>query len=196
MPVRRRTSMPRPIFKFEPAELAPNEGKAWVNVQEAAAGFDAQKEAERILLSRYVPAGVVVNEDLEILQFRGRTGPFLEPAAGRASFSLPRMAREGLLTDLRAAIHKAKKEERVVRKEGIQVKPNGRLVTVHLEVVPFKGPLPRDRYFMVLFKESARPASPESRRAKGRAARSPLQKAVELEGARVRAELAETKVTL
>ena len=192
----KKSSMPRPVFKFDPAELAPGKGKAWMNVQEAAAGFDAQKESERILLSKYVPAGVVVNEDLEILLFRGRTGPFLEPAAGQASFSLPRMAREGLLTDLRAAIHKAKKEERVVRKEGIQVKSNGRLVTVHLEVVPFKGPLPRDRYFMVLFKESARPASPESRRAKGRAARSPLQKAEELEGARVRAELAETKVTL
>ena len=57
---------------------------------------DLQREADRIVLGRYAPAGVLVNDDLEILQFRGRTGPYLEPATGAASLNLLKMAREGL----------------------------------------------------------------------------------------------------
>ncbi len=37
---------------------------------------DVQREADRLLLSKYVPSAVVVNENLEILQSRGRTDAF------------------------------------------------------------------------------------------------------------------------
>ncbi len=65
------------------------------------------READRILMARYIPAGVLINSDLEILQFRGRTTHFLEPAPGTASFNILKMAREWLLGDLRAAIQTA-----------------------------------------------------------------------------------------
>ena len=45
--------------------------------------MDLQREADRVILGRYAPAGVLVNEDLEILQFRGRTGDYLEPPRAR-----------------------------------------------------------------------------------------------------------------
>jgi len=45
---------------------------------------DAQKEAERILLARYAPPGVLVNANFDILQFRGNTGHYLAPAPGGA----------------------------------------------------------------------------------------------------------------
>ena len=45
---------------------------------------DFQREADRILLGRFAPPGVLVNENLDIIQFRGRTSPFLEPPPGRA----------------------------------------------------------------------------------------------------------------
>ena len=44
---------------------------------------ELQKEADRIVLGQYAPAGVLVSESLEILQFRGRTSPYLEPRRGR-----------------------------------------------------------------------------------------------------------------
>ena len=66
------------------------------------------READRILLARYAPPGVLVNADLEILQFRGDTGPYLAPAPGKASLNLLKMLREGLLVGLRGALHKAK----------------------------------------------------------------------------------------
>ena len=42
---------------------------------------DVPREADRMLLARYGPAGVVVDEGLRILEFRGDTDPFLEHGA-------------------------------------------------------------------------------------------------------------------
>src|SRR2546423_15342046 len=78
---------------------------------------DVRKEADRIVLGKYAPAGVVINDAMEILQFRGQTGTYLEPAAGEASFNLLKMVRRGLLSELRAAIQEAKKKCLPVRKK-------------------------------------------------------------------------------
>ena len=39
---------------------------------------DVQREAERLILERYAPPSVLVNEHFDIQHYRGRTGPFLE----------------------------------------------------------------------------------------------------------------------
>ena len=48
--------------------------------------FDIQQEADRLLLTTYVPASVVIDADMQILHVRGHTSPYLEPAPGRANF--------------------------------------------------------------------------------------------------------------
>src|SRR5262249_44864355 len=80
-----------------------------------------QQEADRISLERYAPPGVIVDEDLQIIQFRGQTGLFLEPAPGDPSMSLLKMAREGLLHGVRTAFHAARKTAAPVRKDGLKV---------------------------------------------------------------------------
>ena len=50
---------------------------------------------------------MLVNSNLEVLQFRGRTGPYLEPPTGEASFNLLKMARENLSLELGTAIREA-----------------------------------------------------------------------------------------
>src|SRR5260221_10673396 len=55
--------------------------------------LDVQKEADRIVLGRYAPVGVVVDEVGMVVQFRGRTNPYLEPAPGMATLDLMRMLR-------------------------------------------------------------------------------------------------------
>ena len=78
----------------------------------AARGIDGRarssSEADRVVLERYAPPGVVVDDDLQIVQFRGQTGRFLEPAPGEPSLNLLKMAREGLLYGLRAALQTAR----------------------------------------------------------------------------------------
>src|SRR5262249_36524619 len=88
-------------------------------------GGDLQKEADRVLLAKYATHGLLVNTDLDILQFRGDTGLYLTPAPGKPSLNMLKMLREGLLVAVRAAVLRAKKEEAPVREEGLQVRSNG-----------------------------------------------------------------------
>ncbi|PYN05590.1 MAG: histidine kinase, partial [Candidatus Rokuibacteriota bacterium] len=67
-------------------------GRTARSTGEAGGGpSDLLQEVDRILLSKYAPAGVLVNEAAEILQFRGHTSPYLEPAPGQASLNLLKM---------------------------------------------------------------------------------------------------------
>jgi len=128
-------------------------------------GFAVEKGVERLLANRFAPASIVVNDEMEIVQFRGRTGAYLEPAAGHPTFSLSKMAREGLLVDLRAALNKAKKENAPVRREGVHVKADDYVKEVNLEVIPVRGQTARDRFYVVVFQD-AEPQASSSPRAK------------------------------
>lgn len=119
----------------------------------AASVFTVEKEVERLLASRYLPPSIVVNEQMEIVQIHGRTGAFLEPAMGHPTFSLSRMAREGLLIDLRSALNRAKKENKTVRKEGVSVKSNGGRREVDLEVIPLQGQGSKERFYVIVFRD-------------------------------------------
>src|SRR5437899_5002846 len=132
--------------------------------------LDLLQEVDRLLLSKYAPAGVLVNEAAEILQFRGHTSHYLEPAPGHASLNLLKMAREGLLMELRVAIDKARKQNAPVRREGLSIKQDGRMAQVTLQVIPMSGPA-RERNYLVLFER--RPASREPR-TPGRRIPSPI----------------------
>ena len=116
---------------------------------------NAQREADRLMVSRFAPAGVLINAELQVLQFRGPTGAWLQPPTGRASFDLLKMAREGLMLPLRAAINRAKKESKtMLRRENVPGgRQNGESRTVNVEVIPLKNL--RERCFLILFQEEA-----------------------------------------
>jgi two-component system CheB/CheR fusion protein len=133
------------------------------------------RDADRVMLSRYSPPGVVINEDMEVLQFRGRTSLYLEPAPGAASFNILKMAREGLLADLRNAIHAARKKEEPVRREGVRVKTNGDMATINLEVIPFVT-ASRERCQLVLFEPAPEETTSEpAPRRRGKSAAGPAE---------------------
>ncbi len=117
--------------KFEMAYRLPDLDKSEVakNVKltntPGTAGDNLEETIDTILLEKYVPPSVVVNQDLEILQFKGSIGLFLEPSPGKASLNLLKMARPGLSFELRNIIHKATKSGKAESKDGIEVKNNG-----------------------------------------------------------------------
>src|ERR1051326_7050063 len=106
----------------------------------------AQREADRLMVNQFAPAGVLINAGLQILQFRGPTGAWLQPPTGRASFDVLKMAREGLMLPLRAAINKAKKDNTSVRRENVRVRQDGEARTGTVEVIPLKNL--RERCFL------------------------------------------------
>lgn len=111
---------------------------------------DFGKAADEALLSKYDSVGVIVNAQLDIQQFRGRTSAYLEAPPGKASHNILTMAREGLAFELRNALHKAKGSSEVVRKEGIPIEKGVRKVDI--EIIPLLNTI--DPYFLVLFKDS------------------------------------------
>jgi two-component system CheB/CheR fusion protein len=114
---------------------------------------DLGREADNILLSQYAPGGVIVNDDLEIIQFRGQTGRYLQPSPGHASLNLMKMACESLRLELRTLIHRARSEQRVARKEGVRIRHNGDVLTISVDVVPVGHGEARERHYLVLFCE-------------------------------------------
>jgi len=125
--------------------------------------LEAQKEFDRRLLSQYAPPTVFVNDDLEIVHTRGNVNRYLKLAPGRASLSILKMAREGLLLDLRNALSRAKKDNTLVRKQNVQIKNGGNgngsghadsARGVSFEVVPIRLGNLKELYFMILFQDS------------------------------------------
>jgi two-component system CheB/CheR fusion protein len=114
-------------------------------------GKSIHDEVQRILLQRYSPPGVLVDQNFHIVQFRGQTGRFLEPPAGEPSLNILKMAREGLLYPLRSALNTAKRRHRTVRKEKLQARYNGDWREVSIEVIPV-GPS-TGAHLLVLFEE-------------------------------------------
>ena len=124
----------------------------------AAPRADLHKEAERILLAKYAPPGVVISAAMDIVQFRGDTGAYLAPAAGAPSPHLFKMLREGLLVGVRAAILRAGAEGRTIREERLRVKSDTGFRELAVEVIPIKAGDGKQSGFLVLFEEYGKPA--------------------------------------
>jgi two-component system CheB/CheR fusion protein len=110
---------------------------------------DFQKTADDIILSTYSPPGVVVNEAMDIVLFRGNTGNYLQQSPGKPSHNLFKMAKEGLAFELRSILHKTKKDHVAVIKENIPVQINGvqHLVTIEALLLPHTI----EPHYLVLF---------------------------------------------
>ncbi|EPX64300.1 Chemotaxis protein methyltransferase CheR [Cystobacter fuscus DSM 2262] len=131
-----------------------------------AAEQDPQREADRLVLASYGPPGVIINDALEILHFRGHTGPYLEPLAGAASLNLLKMAREGLALELRAAIRQVQRGTSRVRKEQVRVSGREGERRINLEVNLLQASSDnREHYYLVLFEEA--PVPPASTAPRG-----------------------------
>ncbi|HEY1809850.1 MAG TPA: CheR family methyltransferase, partial [Acidobacteriaceae bacterium] len=115
------------------------------------APLELQREADRLLLARYAPPAIVINDNLEILQTRGRTGAYLELASGKASLNLLKMARPGLLFELQSAIDEAKASGLEARRRGLHIEANGNSHSIDLRVLPFRAPIQQQHSYLVIF---------------------------------------------
>ncbi|HUR29237.1 MAG TPA: CheR family methyltransferase, partial [Planctomycetota bacterium] len=124
---------------------------------------DTQKEVERQILARYSPPGVVLDDALDIIQFRGDTSPYLSPASGKPTVSLLKMLREGLMVAVRGAVHKAKREGHAVREEGLRADFGGGTREVDVVAIPLDGSDFPSGTILLLFEESAQSITARAR---------------------------------
>ena len=113
---------------------------------------DFHKMADEIILGKYTPAGVVVNEAMDIVHFRGNTNLYLEQAAGKPSHNLLKMARSGLAFELRNIIHKAKKLKAAVVKENIVLNIDNVKRFVDVEAMPIPNMV--EPHYLLLFHDN------------------------------------------
>ena len=150
-----RKSAPRsPYLRFNSSDRALEKVKP-MPLDDDNRNLDLNRAADRLILDRYAPVGVTIDEEMNIVQFRGHTGAYLEPAAGKPSFNLFKMAKPGLLVELRAAVDRANRQQEIVRHEGIQFQTANGVKTIDIEVIPFKISTTDRSYLLVLFQESA-----------------------------------------
>ena len=116
---------------------------------------DPARDADRLLLARYVPAAVLVNGDAEALQFRGDTGPYLLLGGGKPSLNLYKMARDGLLVPLRESIQRARQDAMPVSCGATVTDAEGSLSAVQIDVLPVQGETANDPHFLVVFRRQA-----------------------------------------
>ncbi|WP_291935049.1 chemotaxis protein CheB [Limnohabitans sp.] len=113
-----------------------------------------QTLADQVLLQAFSPAAVLVNAAGDIVYISGRTGQYLEPAAGKANWNLHVMLRPALRTPIAVALRQALQERQSVVLKGLPLstdRPDQLQVTVH----PLQEPQALAGMAMVVFKEQA-----------------------------------------
>jgi len=134
------------------------EGVEWPSLPErrlAAPGSvqatpDFEAEVSRILLNSYTPAGVLVDDSLDIFQTHGATRRYLELPSGVVSTSLATMSDPALARAVGAAVQRAKMENAPVKRRVGALLRDG-AADLQIDVIPVKTPLERRRRYLVLF---------------------------------------------
>jgi chemotaxis methyl-accepting protein methylase len=152
-----------------------------------------QASADELLLRQFGPAAVLVNERGDILYTNGRTGKYLEPAAGKANWNLYAMAREGLRYGLSNALQKAVRQGRAVTVRRLTVGTEGVTEEVDVTVKPLQEPDPLRGRCLVVFREA--PPLPVAGSGDRKGARTRPARAAELEreARRLQEELRSTR---
>jgi len=124
-----------------------------------------QSLADQVLLQRFSPPAALVNAQGDILYISGRTGKYLEPAAGKANWNIFAMAREGLRFDLGSAFQKAIRQKEPVIAKGLKISGDGAAQTVDITVQAIDEPEALRGMVMVVFTDVA---APLEKKTKGR----------------------------
>jgi two-component system CheB/CheR fusion protein len=111
--------------------------------------------SQKALLGAFVPPSVVVDDRGNIIYFHGQTGNYLEPASGQASLNILNMAREGIVFELRTALHNAAARKKEIRYNDLKVRTSGGRRPVNLTIRPLTDTEGLSGFFLVSFQEPA-----------------------------------------
>jgi len=189
------TYRPRKDINEIVARQAPARPPKPPGTKEGAGLANLEEKVDHLILTRYSPAGVLINAQLDVLQFRGETGRFIEHHPGAASLNLLKMIREDLSLDVRRAVNKAVRSGERVEHRATQVRlRRGGPSDVTIEVQPVTTPSDSERFFLVLFQEA--PSTAAALPGRQKASSAVQQGAQAREVTKLRDELAATRESL
>ena len=168
------------IYRREPFETKPLDVEFPIRIPALAVNTNAsptltmpnanlQTLADQLLLQKFAPAAVLTNAEGDVIFINGRTGKYLEPAAGKANWNIHVMAREGLREELIVALPKALRTAETVVIHDLKVGGNDETHTIDLTVYPIREPAMLQGMAMIVFTDVAA-AKPERKRRTARQA--------------------------
>ena len=131
-----------------------------------------QSLADQVLLQAFSPPAVLVTEQGDIVYISGRTGRYLEPAAGKANWNIHVMARPGIRTQLAVALRRAVQEGIGVELHGLRIDGDA-LHALDVTVQPVREPKALEGMLMIVFRDVAKVPAPKARRRRPAAASDP-----------------------
>lgn len=121
--------------------------------------MNIQTLADQMLLQQFSPAGVLVNENGDIIYISGRTGKYLEPAVGKANMNIFAMLRPGFQNDFAIAFRKAVTKKETVALHHVKIGTNGGSILININIVWIQKPEPLYGKLMIIFTDV--PQTPE-----------------------------------
>ena len=144
----------RPTFSFTPSTFPVAKLNDRPPIPATPEEFDVQKKVDQLIANHYAPIGAVLDDKMQVLQLRGDIDRYLRLVSGTANLSIFNLIREGLLTELRAAIYQAQRQEMPITKNELRLEDGDRSRVVNLRVIPFKVPITEEWRFLVLFEDA------------------------------------------
>ena len=148
---KRTETVQRPVPVEFPASFKVGKPAGPESVPPAKPSASLQSLADQLILRSYAPPTVLANDKGDIFYISGRTGKYLEPAAGKANWNLFAMAREGLRYELAAAFAKALKQKESVVLHALKVGTNGGTQCVDVSVQRLEEPGPLHGLVIIVF---------------------------------------------
>jgi two-component system CheB/CheR fusion protein len=113
--------------------------------------LELQRAADRIVLARFGPPGLIVDERMNVLQSRGQTGAYLELASGGVSWNLLRVLKDGIATETREAVQQAVRENVPTTTTASIIDESKGEQKIQIDVLPITNAVARPRCFLLLF---------------------------------------------
>jgi chemotaxis methyl-accepting protein methylase/archaellum component FlaC len=152
---KRTETVQRPVQVEFPASFKVGKPFGPESAQPTKPSVSLQSLADQLILHSYAPPTVLTNDKGDIFYISGRTGKYLEPAAGKANWNLFAMAREGLRYELAAAFPKALKQKESVLLHALKVGTEGGTQCVDVSVQRLDEPGPLHGLVIIVFTDVA-----------------------------------------
>jgi len=122
-----------------------------------------QALADQLVLDLYSLPAVLVNDKGDVLYVSGRTGKYLEPAAGKANWNVFVMARAGLRYEITNAFEKVLGQHGAVALRGLRMENDGGEHFVNVTLHRLEKPEPLRGLVMIVFADVPAPLAAEAR---------------------------------
>jgi len=123
--------------------------------------LNLQLMTDKLLLQHYTPAAVLTDSKGDIIYISGRTGKYLEPAAGKVNWNVFAMAREGLRYELSVLFSNVLRQKGVLTKKGVIVSTEGGTQKVDITLSLLEKPALLRGLVLIIFADIAKSAQPD-----------------------------------